>query len=64
MRLSTVEEPSGVAAPITLWNCSIAIPPWKMAATLASGNTVVFKPAASDRTSPVNSSSVSMTLDY
>jgi 2,5-dioxopentanoate dehydrogenase len=45
-RLSTVEEPLGVAGLITPWNYPIAIPSWKMAPALATGNTVVFKPAA------------------
>lgn len=45
-RLSTVEEPLGVVGLITPWNYPIAIPAWKMAPALATGNTVVFKPAA------------------
>lgn len=44
-RLYTVREPLGVAALITPWNYPIAIPSWKMAPALATGNTVVFKPA-------------------
>lgn len=44
-RLFTVSEPLGVAALITPWNYPIAIPSWKMAPALATGNTVVFKPA-------------------
>jgi aldehyde dehydrogenase (NAD+) len=44
--LYTVREPMGVAALITPWNYPIAIPAWKMAPALATGNTVVFKPAS------------------
>lgn len=38
-------EPIGPIAVITPWNFPIAIPAWKIAAALAYGNTVVFKPA-------------------
>lgn len=44
-RLYTLREPMGVAGLITPWNYPIAIPAWKMAPALATGNTVVFKPA-------------------
>lgn len=44
-RLYTVKEPMGVAGVITPWNYPIAIPAWKIAPALATGNTVVFKPA-------------------
>jgi aldehyde dehydrogenase (NAD+) len=44
-RLFTIREPMGVAALITPWNYPIAIPAWKLAPALATGNTVVFKPA-------------------
>lgn len=44
--LLTLREPLGVVAIITPWNFPIAIPAWKMAPALASGNTVVFKPAS------------------
>ncbi len=44
--LHTVQEPVGVAALITPWNYPIAIPAWKIAPALATGNTVVFKPAS------------------
>ena len=44
--LYTVKEPLGVAALITPWNYPIAIPAWKLAPALATGNTVVFKPAS------------------
>lgn len=43
--LYTIREPMGVAALITPWNYPIAIPAWKMAPALASGNTLVIKPA-------------------
>jgi acyl-CoA reductase-like NAD-dependent aldehyde dehydrogenase len=41
----TVKQPMGPVAIITPWNFPIAIPIWKMAPALVSGNTVVFKPA-------------------
>jgi aldehyde dehydrogenase (NAD+) len=41
----TVRVPLGVVACITPWNFPVAIPIWKMAPALVSGNTVVFKPA-------------------
>ena len=43
----TVRQPKGVVACITPWNFPTAIPNWKIAAALVSGNTVVFKPASS-----------------
>jgi 2,5-dioxopentanoate dehydrogenase len=42
----SVREPVGVVALMTPWNFPIAIPSWKMAPALVSGNTVVFKPAS------------------
>ncbi len=42
----TVKVPLGVVACITPWNFPVAIPLWKMAPALVSGNTVVFKPAS------------------
>lgn len=45
MNLYTVREPMGVAGLITPWNYPIAIPSWKSAPALATGNTVVIKPA-------------------
>ena len=42
----TVRQPKGVVACITPWNFPTAIPNWKIAAALVSGNTVVFKPAS------------------
>jgi 2,5-dioxopentanoate dehydrogenase len=44
--LYTVDEPVGVAGLITPWNYPIAIPAWKIAPALATGTTVVFKPAS------------------
>lgn len=41
----TRSEPIGVAALITPWNFPIAIPAWKAAPALISGNAVVLKPA-------------------
>ncbi len=41
----TRQEPLGVVGLITPWNFPIAIPAWKMAPALISGNTVVLKPA-------------------
>ena len=41
--LYTVREPMGVAGLIVPWNYPIAIPSWKMAPALATGNTVVCK---------------------
>jgi len=40
-----VREPMGVAGLITPWNYPIAIPAWKMAPALSTGNTVAIKPA-------------------
>ncbi|HEV8481601.1 MAG TPA: aldehyde dehydrogenase family protein [Candidatus Eisenbacteria bacterium] len=42
----TVRQPLGVVAVITPWNFPVAIPCWKMAPALISGNTIVFKPAS------------------
>ncbi|WP_254546811.1 aldehyde dehydrogenase family protein [Halomarina pelagica] len=44
--LYTVREPLGVASLITPWNYPIAIPAWKIAPALATGNAVLFKPAS------------------
>ncbi|MEU6572714.1 aldehyde dehydrogenase family protein [Streptomyces sp. NPDC046805] len=41
----TRSEPVGTAALITPWNFPIAIPTWKAAPALVTGNTVVLKPA-------------------
>ncbi len=40
-----VRVPVGVAGIITPWNFPMAIPTWKIFPAVASGNTVVFKPA-------------------
>lgn len=50
--LRTRKEPMGVAALITPWNYPIAIPAWKLAPALATGNAAVIKPA-SETPSPV-----------
>ncbi len=44
--LYSVREPVGVVSLMTPWNFPIAIPTWKLAPALVSGNTVVFKPAS------------------
>lgn len=44
--LYTVRQPLGVVALITPWNFPIAIPAWKLAPALVSGNSVVIKPAS------------------
>ena len=44
--LFTKREPMGVVALITPWNFPIALPAWKLAPALVSGNTVVHKPAS------------------
>ncbi len=41
----TRAEPLGVAGLITPWNFPLAIPAWKLAPALVSGNAVVLKPA-------------------
>ncbi|MFB6119741.1 MAG: aldehyde dehydrogenase family protein [Halobacteriaceae archaeon] len=43
--LKTRKEPLGTVGLITPWNYPIAIPAWKLAPALATGNTVVLKPA-------------------
>jgi aldehyde dehydrogenase (NAD+) len=43
--VETRYEPLGPVGVITPWNFPIAIPSWKIAAALAYGNTVVFKPS-------------------
>ena len=48
MFMYTNRQPLGVVALITPWNFPFAIPTWKMAPALVSGNTVVFKPADAD----------------
>ena len=56
----TVREPLGVAALMTPWNFPTAIPLWKIAPALASGNTVVFKPAS---LTPLNASRIVQVLE-
>ncbi|HEY3997930.1 MAG TPA: aldehyde dehydrogenase family protein, partial [Candidatus Xenobia bacterium] len=41
----TVRVPLGVVGLVTPWNFPVAIPVWKIAPAILSGNTVVFKPA-------------------
>jgi acyl-CoA reductase-like NAD-dependent aldehyde dehydrogenase len=41
----TIKQPLGVVGAITPWNFPIAIPVWKLAPALVTGNTVVFKPS-------------------
>ncbi len=43
--LYTIRQPLGVVGLITPWNFPVAIPAWKMAPALVSGNAVVIKPA-------------------
>jgi len=42
----TIRKPLGTVALITPWNFPSAIPAWKLAPALVSGNTVVLKPAS------------------
>ncbi|WP_459194065.1 2,5-dioxovalerate dehydrogenase [Halosimplex sp. J119] len=42
----TKREPLGVAGLVTPWNYPIAIPAWKIAPALATGNSIVIKPAS------------------
>src|SRR5438045_4622884 len=44
--LFTRRQPLGVVGLITPWNFPVAIPAWKMAPALVSGNAVVIKPAS------------------
>ena len=44
--LYTLKEPLGVAGLVTPWNYPSAIPAWKIAPALATGNTVVINPAS------------------
>lgn len=45
MHSYTVHEPVGVCAEITPWNYPLLMGAWKLAPSLAAGNSVVFKPA-------------------
>jgi alpha-ketoglutaric semialdehyde dehydrogenase len=44
--LFTLRQPLGVVGLITPWNFPIAIPAWKLAPALVTGNSVVIKPAS------------------
>ncbi len=44
--LFTLRQPRGVVSIITPWNFPFAIPAWKIAPALISGNCVIFKPAS------------------
>lgn len=46
MHSYTVHEPVGVCAEITPWNYPLLMGAWKLAPSLAAGNSVVFKPAS------------------
>src|ERR671914_1873058 len=39
------KEPAGVVGVVTPWNYPLLMPAWKLGPALATGNTVVFKPA-------------------
>ena len=43
--IRTVRVPLGVVGVVTPWNFPLLIPVWKLAPALATGNTVVLKPA-------------------
>ncbi|GAB3185421.1 aldehyde dehydrogenase family protein [Hydrogenophaga aquatica] len=45
VQVDITREPVGVVGLIAPWNFPFAIPAWKIAPSLAYGNTVVFKPA-------------------
>lgn len=42
----SIREPLGVVALVTPWNFPIAIPAWKLFASLICGNTVILKPSS------------------
>src|SRR5204862_4304414 len=52
IEVEVTREPIGVVAAITPWNFPLAIPAWKIAAALAFGNCIVFKPAELTPASP------------
>jgi len=58
--LYTVRQPLGVVGLITPWNFPIAIPTWKAAPALLSGNAVVLKPASQ---APAMSFEIAKALD-
>ncbi len=43
--VAMLREPVGVAAVVTPWNFPLAVPLWKVAPALVTGNTVVYKPS-------------------
>ncbi len=45
VQVASIREPLGIVALITPWNFPLAIPSWKMAPALISGNAIVIKPA-------------------
>jgi aldehyde dehydrogenase (NAD+) len=57
--LYTIREPLGVVGLITPWNFPVAIPAWKLAPALLSGNTVVMKPAS---TAPLTALNIVLAL--
>ncbi|WP_396613654.1 aldehyde dehydrogenase family protein (plasmid) [Haloferax sp. S1W] len=59
-RLETRVEPLGTVGLITPWNYPIAIPTWKLAPALVTGNTVVLKPASQ---APIVAHQVAKCLD-
>jgi betaine-aldehyde dehydrogenase len=46
MHSYTIHEPRGVCALITPWNYPLLMAAWKLAPSLAAGNSVVFKPSS------------------
>lgn len=46
MHSYTIHEPCGVCALITPWNYPLLMAAWKLAPSLAAGNSVVFKPSS------------------
>src|SRR5437868_7319077 len=46
VHMFAIRKPVGVVGLITPWNFPSAIPAWKLAPALISGNTVVLKPAS------------------
>lgn len=57
--VTTSREPLGVVGLITPWNFPIAIPAWKSAPALISGNAVVLKPA---EITPMSATHLAMAL--
>ncbi|MCP5528129.1 MAG: aldehyde dehydrogenase family protein [Verrucomicrobiales bacterium] len=58
--LYTARHPLGVVALITPWNFPVAIPAWKLAPALVTGNAVVIKPASA---SPALTFEIARALD-